>query len=520
MLDNGRAFIAAVERNPEAEALVDGDYRLTYRELQDAATSVATGLAELGITKGDHLLTLLQNNWQAAVLYWACQISGVIITPVNWRANAEEVDYFLENSTAVGVVYQDISASAIAGSTVASALIRIAVDISESTDKAFDTLLGLKAETATISCADPDDISIMLYTSGTTGSGKGVPRKHAAERSAAIAHVAQNQYHFGECGLGVMPLYHTMGVRLLLSIAAVGGRFVCQPRFDPAEALALIQNEKITSLYLVPTLYHDLIERPEFEDMDISTVRKLGFAGAAMTEGLLKRLATCFNPDLFVNHYGSSEVYTFTICDDAVAKPGSAGKAGINQRIRVVNLGSTDPAEQALPGTEGQIIASLESIEAFQGYWRRSDADKKSLHEGWYFTGDIGFFDEDGDLFVTGRVDDMIITGGENVLPSEIESLLSLHPDVSEVAVVGLADERWGQRVTAFVKINGPANEQQLDTYCRESNLANFKRPRAYIFVDEIPKSPVGKILRRDLRDTHSNSISSNKLESKKGAIL
>ena len=198
-----------------------------------------------------------------------------------------------------------------------------------------------------------------------------------------------------------------------------------------------------------------------------------------------------------VNHYGSSEIYTFTIEQNAAAKPGSAGKAGINQRIRVVQIGAGDPNRVAAPGTEGEVIASLESEEAFAGYWQRPDADARALRQGWYFTGDVGYCDGDGDLFVTGRVDDMIITGGENVLPAEIESVLSVHPGVAEAAVAGLADERWGQKVAAFVVRGDAVDAAALDAHCRASALADFKRPRAYVFVRAIPKSPVGKVLRR-----------------------
>ena len=218
-----------------------------------------------------------------------------------------------------------------------------------------------------------------------------------------------------------------------------------------------------------------------------------------MTDGLLKKLQTAFNLDLFVNHYGSSEIYTFTIEPDAPAKPGSAGKAGLNQEIRVIKLDSIDADDLVEGDDEGQIIAALDGDEAFEGYWKRPEADAKSLHDGWYFTGDVGYQDNDGDLFVTGRVDDMIISGGENILPAEIESVLSLHPAVGEVAVVGLADPRWGQTVTAFIARSGEVNDEQLDAWCLQSNLASFKRPRAYVFVREIPKSPVGKILRRML---------------------
>ena len=169
--------------------------------------------------------------------------------------------------------------------------------------------------------------------------------------------------------------------------------------------------------------------------------------------------------------------------------------------IRVVKLDTTDPNATSAPGEEGQIIALASSDEAFEGYWNRPDANAKSFHGGWYFTGDTGYFDADGDLFVTGRVDDMIITGGENVFPVEIESCLSLHPAVSEVAVVGLPDERWGRIVAAFVKRRFAVTEQELDAHCRASGLANFKRPRRYVFVEGIPKSPVGKLLRRKLTE-------------------
>ena len=162
-----------------------------------------------------------------------------------------------------------------------------------------------------------------------------------------------------------------------------------------------------------------------------------------------------------------------------------------------MKLNAASPDDVAAPGQEGEIIAFLGGDESFEGYWRRPDSDAKALRQGWYFTGDTGFMDQDRDLFVTGRVDDMIITGGENVSPVEIESALSLHPAVHEVAVVGLADEKWGQVVTAFVKRKGAVSEQDLEQFCRVSGLANFKRPRRFVFVDALPKSPVGKLLRR-----------------------
>ncbi len=479
MLDVGTALLQAAERAPDRLAVVCGAERLTYGAWLDRALRLAGGL------EGRRIATVLQNTLDAATLHWACQLAGKLIVPLNWRLKGEEIDYCLSDAQADTVVFGPEAAAAVAASPRAQSIRRL------QTGAALDALL--QAPPA-LPAASAEHWSVMLYTSGTTGRPKGVPRRHRAERAAAIAHIAQNCYGPGEVALGVMPLYHTMGVRSLLASALVDGVFVCQPRFDPGGALDLIEAEGVTALYLAPTLYHDLLAHPAFSPARVRSARKLGFAGASMTDGLLRRLDAAFRPDLFVNHYGSSEIYTFTVCPDAPAKPGSAGKAGLNQRIRVRSL---DGTRGAAAGEEGEITASLASDEAFEGYWRRPDADARALRGGWYHTGDTGYLDADGDLFVTGRVDDMIITGGENVSPAEIESVLSLHPSVSEVAVAGLPDERWGQVVAAFVVAEGEAAAEALDAHCRASALADFKRPRRYVFVDEIPKSPVGKILRR-----------------------
>ena len=489
MFDLGTSFLASVARDPDALAIADGAVRLTYKEWYRRISRVVVGLNALGLKPGDHLVSVLQNRWEAATIHWACQFAGIIVTPVNWRASASELDFFCEDAEAKALIYEDVSAEAARACKAGCPIMNVGD---------FAEWFKLKAPDAQPR-ADADAWSVMLYTSGTTARPKGVPRRQRAERAAALAHVAQNLYRIGEVTLGVMPLYHTMGVRSLIAMSLIGGTFVCLPRFDAARTLKLIEREKITNLYLVPTLYHDLLHHPRFAQTNVSSVRKLGFAGAAMTDGLLKALTTAFKPDLFVNHYGSSEIYTFTIDQNAPAKPGSAGRAGINQMIRVVKLGAATPDEIAAVGEEGEVIAHLASDEAFEGYWRRPEANAKALRQGWYFAGDTGYFDADGDLFVTGRVDDMIITGGENISPVEIESCLSLHPAVSEVAVVGLADERWGKIVAAFVKRGAAVSEADLDAFCSTSGLASYKRPRRYVFVETIPKSPVGKLLRRKL---------------------
>jgi 2-furoate---CoA ligase len=204
-----------------------------------------------------------------------------------------------------------------------------------------------------------------------------------------------------------------------------------------------------------------------------------------MTSTLVKRCAEAFRPEVFVNHYGSTEIYTFSIGRDQVAKPGCAGRPAVNTRLRLLET--------------GEICVDLASEEAFAGYWNRPDADEKAIRDGWYSTGDTGHLDEDGDLWIDGRVDDMIISGGENVHPLEVEDVLAAHPGVVEVAVIGVPDDRLGQRVTAVVV--GTATDEELDEHCLASPLARFKRPREYRRADTLPKSASGKILRRLLRD-------------------
>jgi len=501
MLDLGRTFLQSVERSPNALALVDGSLELTYSQWLQRIARMSRGLVSLDLSAGDRLLVILQNRWEMATLHWTCQFMGIVIVPLNWRLKPDELDYCVTNSDAKAVIFEPVSSDAVIRSTAAQAIARIALDDAPGASMSFDALMKPDvSDSMPLACnASANDYSLFLYTSGTTGKPKGVPRRHRHERAAALAHVAQNLYRHGERTLGVMPLYHTMGVRSLLAMAMVDGVFVCVRRWNSKLALDSIARYKLSCLYLVPTLYHDLLADPAFAASATGSVTKLGFAGASMNDGLLKRLSAAFNPELFVNHYGSSEVYTVSIDQKATLKPGSAGRAGLNARLRIVRLDAASPEATVAANEEGQIITDLLGDEAFEGYWKRPDANEKSLREGWYFTGDIGYFDGDGDLYVTGRVDDMIISGGENISPVDIESVLSLHPAVDEVAVAGIKDERWGQKVVAFIKRRELIDAAELDMHCRTSDLVNFKRPREYVFVAEIPKSPVGKILRRKL---------------------
>ena len=447
-----QSLLYAAERNPDAEAVVHGDTRLTYVELLDRVARVAGGLEA---AEGDRVAAVVRCRPEMVQLYWACQWLGATFVPLSPRVSAADLEYCRADSGA-----------------------RMFLDAD------WETVLG-DAHPGALDLPDEHE-SLMLYTSGTTGRPKGVPRSHRADRAGGLSQVVHQSYRFGDRTLGCMPLYHTMGIHSLIAMHLIGGCYVCQPEWDAETALGLIERERITSLYLAPTLYHDLVWHPRFGDFDVSSVETLAYAGAAMTSALVERCVEAFSPRLFVNHYGSTEIYTYSVHRDQQAKPGCAGRPALNARLKL--------------GEEGEILCHMSSDEAFAGYWNRPDADEKQIRDGWYHTGDVGRLDEDGDLWLDGRLDDMIVSGGENVHPLEVEDVVARHPAVREVAVVGAADDRLGHRVVAYVVAEGVTAEE-LDAHCLASDtLARFKRPREYRFVDALPKSPSGKILRRMLR--------------------
>lgn len=505
-MDLGTIIDAAVARDPDALAFVDGDIRKSFAQWQDDIRRVAGGLENKGLSRGDHLVAVMANGYEMATLYWACQRLAVIFTPFNWRATADDMAYVLEDAEAVMVAFDKGAAQAIleAASNLGipdAALVSVG---GGGPGTSFADLLRSDPILSPAGAAD-DETCLMLYTSGTTGCPKGVPRSHRAERTAAASCIAHLRYEFGESQLGVMPLFHTMGIRILLASAMLNGAFINMRGFDAGKALGLIEDEKITSVFLVPTMFHDMLAQPGFSADRCHSVRNVAYAGMAMTGALERRCAEGFKPRVFANYYGSSEIFTFTVCDHLERKPGCAGVAGINQIIRVVRADPDGMArpEDALPAGEiGEIIATMQSPEAFTGYWKRPDADAKTIRDGWYFTGDLGYLDQDGALFLCGRIDDMIISGGENIHPEEVEDTLAECALVRQAAVVGLPDERWGQRVVAFIEPASPdATALALDAHCQGSPLARFKRPRAYVFIEQIPKSASGKLLRRFLRD-------------------
>jgi 2-furoate---CoA ligase len=496
----------SAERWPQCRA-VGGPQPLTYAQWDDRTDRLARALAGLGVGGGDRVALSVAGGEPLASAHLALQKLGAISVPLSTRFDAGELGTCLADAE-VGLIISDARHTEVAHRAVDDLDLPVRHAHTGEGDappgSADLARLGDRgAGGAPFPNPSPDAVSVMLYTAGTTGRAKGVPRTHRAEHAAALAHVVQAQYRLGERTLGVMPMFHTMGLRTLLATIAVGGTWVPQAVFEPDAAIELIAAERVSALYLVPTLYWSLVNRPDRSWTE--PVTRLAYAGAPMTVPLTETLAELCRPDVFVNHVGSTEIYTFTVCTDVVAKPGCAGRAGVFARVRIVDPDPDAPPDATVgPGREGQLIVSMESPEAFTGYWHRPDATAAAVRHGWYFTRDLARTDDDGDLWVEGRVDDMINSGGENIFPGDIESALERCPAVSEVVVAGTPDDRWGQAVTAFVVAGADlAADDAAATVARyaltESRLPGLKRPKRVVVVDRIPKSAVGKILRRSL---------------------
>lgn len=497
----------AAARYPHIEALVDQEVRWSYRELAQKVETVAVHLAERGVRIGDHVIVVLKNRRENVLTYWACQRLGAIYTPINFRLSADEIGYCARDAQGRLIIAEAslafVMQRALAGWDGAPPIIWAGGEGADS--EAFGRLLEEPVGSLPYPLIRSDATAIMLYTAGTTGRPKGVPRSHLNEISAGLAHIIQNSYQMRETSVGVMPFYHTMGMRILVTTAMLNGKLVLLADYDCESLARLIVQEGVSALYLVPTLYYDLVNWPGLSALDLSALTKIGYAGASMTRTLTRQCFERLHPQVFVNHFGSSEVYTFTVCQWLDRKPTCAGRPGLHEEIRIVAIDNTmgDPEAEVSLGQPGEVIVRLSSPEAFAGYWNRPEATAKAIRQGWYYTGDVGYWDEEGDLWVYGRIDDMLVSGGENIHPLEVEEVLSRHPEVAEVAVVGLPDDRWGQAVTAFVVPKNPRlTAAELDRFCQATDqLASFKRPRRYVFVRAIPKSPVGKILRRMLRE-------------------
>ncbi len=501
----GDYFESIVHRVPAAIALVDEQVCWTYADLAWEVESIANGLWSIGLRPRDRVMVLLRNRRENVVIFWACQQLGLVYVPVSYHFAPNDIAYCIEDAEPEALFFDDVSTEII---TILVGHRRLPEEVyvvggnNQPPCKSYASLHSIREGQQHPHIATSDDaIAMMLYSSGATGKPKGIPRSHTNEISATTAHIIHNSYSRYESTVAISSFCHTMGLRMLLAMALLNGKLVLANDDAPETYLRLIEHENISCLYAFPSVYHDLLAVDC--TYNLHSVKKIAYAGAPMSNALLEQCLERFTADTFVNHFGSTEIYTYTICSWLDRKPTCAGQAGINTQLRLVvpmNTATVLPDQEVGAGEIGELIVKLTSPEAFKGYWNRPDLTAKTIRAGWFFTGDLARMDDAGDLWVVGRVDDMVISRGEKVYPCEVEAVLRTHPQIQEVVVLGIPDKRAGQLLTAFiVPADSSLTVQELEQFCVDSyELADFKRPARFILLDSIPRRN-DKLLRREL---------------------
>ncbi|MFC4802770.1 fatty acid--CoA ligase [Neobacillus sp. GCM10023253] len=513
----GKIFELTVQKYPNKEALYDvrKNVRYTYKEWNEQVNLLANALLKLGVKKGDRVSTFMFNTEELGTAFFACAKIGAIFNPINFRLMSEEVAFILSDAAPKVVIFEKALEPVI--TAIASRFDRISFWFIDEEAPAYAASYQEKLTSATAEAiqaeVNENDIYAFIYTSGTTGRPKGVMHSHRNMVDQSLLCVASQKLEKEDVGLVTAPMFHCAELHCaFLPRVQIGAKNVVLHQFNPKVILSLIENEKITKFFAAPTMWNMLLQ----EDLSKYNTEslKLGLYGAApMAPSLVHALHDRLGISL-IQAYGMTEMgpaITFLSEKDQLRKAGSAGQAGLNHEIRVVRTredGPSDPGDVCPAGEAGEIIVRGPSM--MLGYYNREEATEKAMYKGWYHSGDIGYMDDEGYLFVNDRVDDMIISGGENIYPREVEDVLHAHDGVLDVAVIGQPDDRWGETVTAFVVKKDPnITEQDLDEYCKNSNsLANYKRPRKYIFCEALPRNASGKIqkfvLRKQLEELFS----------------
>ncbi|MCM3569154.1 fatty acid--CoA ligase [Neobacillus mesonae] len=517
----GKIFELTVKKYPNKEAIYDvrKNLRYTFREWSEQVNRLANALLTEGVKKGDRVSTFMFNTEELGTAFFACAALGAVFNPINFRLTAEETAFILSDAAPKVVLFEKALEPVI--SAIASRFPNISFwfideDTPEYADSYKDKVVSASAEEIHAE-VNENDIYAFIYTSGTTGRPKGVMHSHRNMVDQSLLCNAAQKLEKEDVGLVTAPMFHCAELHCaFLPRVNVGAKNVILHQFNPKAILSLIEEEKITKLFAAPTMWNMLLQE-DLSEYDLSSL-KLGLYGAApMAPSLVNALHDRLGISL-VQAYGMTEMgpaITFLSEGDQLRKAGSAGQAALNHDIRIVRTredGPSDPDDIVPTGETGEIIVQGPCM--MLGYYNREEATEDAMYKGWYHSGDIGYMDEEGYLFVNDRVDDMIISGGENIYPREVEDLLHSHPSVLDAAVVGQPDDRWGETVTAFIvkKESKNVTEQELDVFCKNSDsLANYKRPRKYIFCDALPRNASGKIqkfiLRKQLEELFSQDL-------------
>ena len=497
----------------DEEAFVCGDHRITFAKFNARVNSLIHGLCSLKVQKGDVLGILSWNCLEYPHVYGAAMKGGFIASPFNPRLQMDELEYLINYSEANTLFFDPAFASTIDSLRSRLPGVRNYISFGESVadTASYSQLLdGYPSNEPGIQVGK-DDPFIIFYTSGTTGVPRGALYTHFRKLNNTRIKALEMGVKPGDRHIMVLPFFHIGGDSHVWPFFIVGGCnvIIAQKSFQPEAVLRTIQNEKATDLQIVPTQLNALVSCQDLKAYDLSSLRRIYYAASPMPIELLRRGLSVFGP-IFSQGYGQSESGP-QVCSlprkahQVLDKPAeeqkvlsSCGQPSLGVHVRVVDETNTDVA----PGIVGEIIAQSDSI--MECYWRRPDETKEAIRDGWLHTGDMGFYDEKGFIYLVDRKKDMIVSGGENVYSREVEDVLYMHPAVGEAAVIGIPDPVWVERVHALVVLNpdAEATEEEIINFCKK-RIAHFKAPKGVEFVESLPKSPQGKIVKKEIRQKY-----------------
>jgi acyl-CoA synthetase (AMP-forming)/AMP-acid ligase II len=495
-----RAFLT-----PDNEAYVDSvsDLRLTFAELNARSNQIANALLADDVQKGERVGLLLMNSAEFMEAYFALAKVGAVVVPLNWRLVADELEFILKDSGTRRLIFGDEFVDTVAELHARGDKTDIQQWLQVADESACAHFAGsypgfrdaAPPDEPEMLAAD-DDMLYIMYTSGTTGLPKGVVHTHTTAIWAILTIAANTYFREGDRYLAALPMFHVGALTPLAVNVYRGATSIVMRTFDPVRAWELIEQERISTGLAVPAMLSFMLQVPDFQRFDYSTLRWMMTGAAPVPPDLTREYADLGVEILQV--YGLTESCGPACLMDsanALRKPSSTGKAFFHTLVRVVDGEGNDCA----PGEAGEVL--VKGAHVMREYWNRPEATAETLIDGWLHTGDVAVVDDEGFISIQDRIKDMIISGGENVYPAEIEAVLMSHPDITEAAVIGRESARWGESPFAIVvRSDTSLTEYQVADFCREK-LAGYKQPQGVAFIEEIPRNPSGKILKRVLRE-------------------
>ena len=493
---------------PDKIAIICGDVRLSYKELNNNANRVAHTLMDMGLKKKDKVAMLSLNSACFPEIFYGILKAGGVFVPLNFRLSSQEILSILSDSDAKILFFEEELADSL--EPVRKSLSNIDKYICIG-GKALNGVHAYQELVAQYPEYEPNrevylgDECEIIYTSGTTGKPKGVVLTHENVMFTIVSAIIGRDLKPGLKGLVVSPMYHVAGLNNHLGTTiALGGTAVIIRQFDSEAVMKVIQEEQVQYFPAASTIFNLLVQQLEGAQYGVSSVVQLQSGAAITPVEVRKKLAKYFPNAPVYEAYGLTEVgdgAVFLNGKDSIKRPDSVGKAGLFAQVRVVDNND----QQVKAGEVGEIVINGPVVT--KGYYKEQEETEKAIRFGWLHTGDLGRLDDEGFLYVVGRKKDMIISGGENIYPREIEEILWKHEKIQEAAVIGVPDKKWGETVRAIVRLKPgeKLTEKETIDYCKQ-HIASYKKPRSVIFVSEIPKNPSGKTLKSLLREKHGAS--------------